>query len=157
MGSKEEKEIKDASAPAEFTVKLDPSLVPWLEITSVKVRDKQGNELDTKNLDLNIEKEYKIEYAYKSAGAGVFPQKIDQITFVLDDKNSQRKMDCSSTSTSVFDIDFMFLDVTSGPSSLKFMYSDFLAGEMVYARPAELSDIAVTLGDIIFCVTIKML
>ena len=138
-------------------MKLYPSLVPWLEITSVKVRDKQGNELDTKNLDLNIEKEYKIEYAYKSAGAGVFPQKIDQITFVLDDKNSQRKMDCSSTSTSVFDIDFMFLDVTSGPSSLKFMYSDFLAGEMVYARPAELSDIAVTLGDIVFCVTIKML
>ena len=77
-------------------MKLDPSLVSWLEITSVKVRDKQGNELDTKNLDLNIEKEYKIEYAYKSAGAGVFPQKIDQITFVLDDKNSQRKMDCSS-------------------------------------------------------------
>ena len=44
-------------------MKLDPSLVPWLEITSVKVRDKQGNELDTKNPDLKIEKEYKIEYA----------------------------------------------------------------------------------------------
>lgn len=54
-------------------------------------------------------------------------------------------------------IDFMFLDDTPGLSSLKFMYSDSLAGEMVYARPAELSDIAVTLGDIIFCVTIKML
>lgn len=143
----EVKEIKDASAPAEFTVKLDPSLVPWLEITSVKVSDKQGNELDTKNLELNIENEYTVEYAYKPAGAGVFPQKIDQITFVLDDKNSQRVMNCSTTSTSVFDIDFMFLDVTPGPSSLKFMYSDFLTGEMVHARPSELSDIAVTLGD----------
>lgn len=145
--SGEVQEIQDASQPVAFTVKIDHELVPHLEITSVKVSDTVGNELDINDLRLDLTKQYTVEYTYNPVGKGVLPGFVNHTSFVLDDMYEQSHSNQNLTWIDSYDIDFFIFFVEPGQSSIKLRYTDFLTDELVPPLPEAFADIPVTLYD----------
>lgn len=144
---KEVQEIQNASEPSVLTIKLDPELVPRLEIASVKVSDAAGNELDINDLRLDLTKEYTVEYTYKPVGKGVLPQRVNRTLFVFDEKYEQGHLNQNLAWADSYNIDFFMFFVEPGRSSIRLKYADFLTDEFVSPLPEALACIPVTLYD----------
>lgn len=143
----ETKEIEGATPPAGITIHLDPALVPLLEIESVKVCDADGNELDTHDLRLDLSKDYKVTYNYRTSGKGALPPTVDMVKFVFNEEYEFSSQNLASTGSVTYEPDFFIFFAEPGPSSFRLFYTDFLTGEMVKAQPESLSDIPVILYD----------
>lgn len=134
-----------------FKVIYDPEYLPHTTITSVKIVDFYGKELDMDNLELDMNEEYNFNYTFKTEAKDVAPE-VFSLELGIEESGCEISSVSGVKTTDEYSF-FVPLDLyksalTPGEQHFYLVHSDFLSSEeLVFPQPENLSRLKVKLVD----------
>lgn len=128
------------------TITVDPSLLPTLEITGLKITDRDGNTIPLDNPVLSLDNDYTFTYDYRTISPGAAPHGVKEFDISFGENSSSSLWNATS-GTTTYSTDFEWLPAPPGEHYVTFLYSDYATDELVMPQPQSLAKIKVTLTD----------
>ena len=128
------------------TITVDPSLLPTLEITGLKITDRDGNTIPLDNPVLSLDNDYTFTYDYRTISPGAAPYGVKEFDISFGE-NSSSSLWNPTSGTTTYSTDFEWLPAPPGEHYVTFLYSDYATDELVMPQPQSLAKIKVTLTD----------